>query len=30
MIADAAFGAPSGRVRRMRFVARASIPVEAA
>lgn len=30
MIADATFGAPSGKVRRMRFVARASIPVEAA
>jgi len=30
MIADATFGAPFGRVRRLRFVARASIPVEAA
>ena len=30
MIADATFGAPSNRVRRMRFVPRASIPVEAA
>ena len=29
-IADAAFGARAGRVRRMRFVPRASIPVEAA
>jgi len=30
MIADATFGAPAGRVRRMRFVTRASIPIEAA
>jgi Type III flagellar switch regulator (C-ring) FliN C-term len=30
VIADAAFGAASGRVRRLRFVPRASIPVEAA
>lgn len=30
MIADATFGPPSNRVRRMRFVPRASIPVEAA
>jgi hypothetical protein len=30
MIADAVFGAPCQRVRRMRFVPRASIPVEAA
>jgi hypothetical protein len=30
MIADATFGAPSGRLRHVRFIARASIPVEAA
>jgi flagellar motor switch/type III secretory pathway protein FliN len=30
LIADAAFGPPSGRVRRLRFAPRASIPVEAA
>jgi hypothetical protein len=30
MIADGTFGAPSGGVRRMRFVPRASIPVEPA
>lgn len=30
MIADAVFGPPHGRVRRLRFVPRASIPVEAA
>ncbi len=29
-VADATFGAPSGRLRRWRFVPRASIPVEAA
>src|ERR1700737_4474718 len=30
MIADATFGAPRGRVRPLRFVARASIPLQAA
>jgi hypothetical protein len=30
MIADASFGPPSGRVRRLRFVPRASIPLAAA